>query len=222
MSLTKEMQKKISKIGTRALKKRIELRNFEKDEELSFAEEVLNKRLSTIANASPKKPAEKFNRFIQEPYSNDSSSIDDEEPYCFLKEKSIDEVISVTETPEEFNIAARLIQPVEQLDVKLSLIEEITSTYPNPILTDLPIKSIKEKKAKATKKSSKHEKKLYTDENGKEMTKSDLMRRLIRLKNNIKPKELNEQLMDAGFEKAYHSEIQRCRQQMGVTPEVKE
>lgn len=72
---------------------------------------------------------------------------------------------------------------------------------------------------KAKKKTgSKKVKKLFTDETGKELTKSMLMRRLIRTNNDIKPKELNEKLIEAGFTKAYHSEIQRCRKQYGIVP----
>lgn len=197
MSLTKEDQKRISKIGTSALTVRVQLGKFE-GEELEYAISLLKKRhvdIDSILAKKNQKPAE------------------------------LEAVISKTviESPKEVVVATEAnYHSTEETDIELLPIEEIASTHPDPIPTDLPIKPIKEKKAKTAKKSGKHEKKLYTDEKGKELTKSDLMRRLIRLKHSIKPKELNDQLIDAGFEKAYHSEIQRCRQQMGVTSEVKE
>lgn len=74
------------------------------------------------------------------------------------------------------------------------------------------------KKVPKEKKLPKREKKMYKDENGKELTKSMLMRRLVRKTVDLKPKELNEELKRCGFTKAYHSEIQRCRKQMGIKP----
>lgn len=202
MSLTKEDQKRISKIGTSALTVRVQLGKFE-GEELEYAISLLKKRHVDIDSILAKKATKVIEEAIATP------EIDTQ-----LRK---DFPANIEGSPEFFTTC-------EDGEVSLANGEEQTiENTKDPLIEEealIPVK--KEKKAKATKKSSKHEKKIYTDQNGKEMTKSDLMRRLIRLKHSIKPKELNEQLIDAGFEKAYHSEIQRCRQQMGVTPEVKE
>ena len=70
-----------------------------------------------------------------------------------------------------------------------------------------PTKPEKVEKIKKVKK----DRKIFKAQDGKELTKSMYMRRLIRNRNDIKPKELNELLVEAGFTKAYHSEIKRCR-----------
>lgn len=216
MSLTKDQQVKISKIGTSALTVRVQLGKFE-GEELEYAISLLKKRRIDIDAILAKKKAEKTK---------------EEEP---LKSADLPELFTLPEndgpqTQEEYDALQIIKIPQSNgrepifIEVAATVIEEQTiETTRDPLIEEealVPVK--KEKKAKIVKKTGKHEKKLYTDPAGKELTKSDLMRRLIRLKNTIKPKELNEQLIDAGFEKAYHSEIQRCRQQMGVTPEVKE
>jgi len=209
MSLTNEDQKKISKIGTSALTVRVQLGKFE-GEELEYAISLLKKRHIDIDLILAKKATKvvelevALNKAVIE---SPKEVYVEEEPF---QSEDLPELFFLPEndgpqSQEEYDA----LQTIE--NTQDPLIEEVAF---------VPVK--KEKKAKAVKKSSKHEKKIYTDANGKEMTKSDLMRRLIRLKNNIKPKELNEQLIDAGFEKAYYSEIQRCRQQMGVTPEAKE
>lgn len=82
-------------------------------------------------------------------------------------------------------------------------------------------KTPKESKEIKTKAKKSKEKKTYTDETGKVFIKSDLMRRLIRLNHSIKPTELNDKLNKVGFSKAYHSEIQRCRINVGVISKPK-
>jgi len=199
MSLTKEDQKKISKIGTSALTVRVQLGKFE-GEELEYAISLLKKRHVDIDSILAKKAAKIVEEVI-------TPEIDAQ-----LRK---DFPANIEGSPEFFAAC-------EVESIIIDVIDEIPTPEKLEEVEKMITKPIKEKKAKVAKKSGKHEKKLYTDENGKEMTKSDLMRRLIRLKHSIKPKELNDQLIAAGFEKAYHSEIQRCRQQMGVTPEVKE
>lgn len=98
-------------------------------------------------------------------------------------------------TPEEVQIAEEFLTKRGQSFTKK--VQELSQ----------PVK--KEKKAKRVRK-------IYKADDGKELTKSMYMRRLIRNKNDIKPKELNDCLNKVGFNKAYHSEIKRCRDQYGV------
>lgn len=178
MSLSKEEQKKISKLSTISLSVKVQFGKFE-GEELEYALSLLKKRHvdidAILAKKSPKR---------------------EEEP---LKSEDL---LALFALPED--VITEVKQTVENTEDPLIDKESLA-----------PVK--REKKTKVTKKSlNKGEKKVYIDEKGVSLTKSGLMRRLIRTKHSIKPKELNDQLIDAGFSKAYHSEIQRCREQMGV------
>lgn len=208
MALSKEIQKKISKIGTSALTVRVQLGKLE-GEELEYAKSLLRKRQVDIDTI----------------LSTTTTTTQEEEP---LKSNDLPELFTIPEyndpqTQEEYDVMqAAIEEPVveytdvqtqKQYDAVQVIVEE-----PVAITLEIAAKPAKEKKVKSTKKSSKHEKKLYIDENGKELTKSDYMRRLIRLNNNIKPKEMDEHLIAAGFSTAYYSELDRCRKNVGVYP----
>ena len=192
MALSKEDQKRIAKISTISLTAKVQFGRFE-GEELEYAKSLLRKRHINIDQILINVAARSQPSAEEEP----SASADLPELFTLPENDG-------PQTQEEYD--ALQTQTVET--TRDPLIETVEALE--------PVKPAKEKKPKATKKSGKPEKKIYIDQNGKEMTKSDLMRRLIRLKHSIKPKELNDQLIDAGFSKAYHSEIQRCREQMGV------
>lgn len=51
---------------------------------------------------------------------------------------------------------------------------------------------------------------------GKELEKSAYVRMLLRKNNNTSCSELNETLAKVGFSKLYHSELQRCKAQLGI------
>lgn len=57
---------------------------------------------------------------------------------------------------------------------------------------------------------------LMKEINGKSMDKSAYVRSLLRKNKNITYGELKEALNAAGFPKLYHSELQRCREQLGI------
>lgn len=54
---------------------------------------------------------------------------------------------------------------------------------------------------------------------GKELEKSAYVRMLLRKNNHISCAELNETLTKVGFSKLYHSELQRCKSQLGIVSE---
>lgn len=196
MKLTTEIQKKISKLDTVSLTRKVQFGNFQ-EEKLEYAKSLLVKRGVNIEEIlRPKEKQIESTVFIQELYTLPVEELDFEieETLPICEEVSIPDV---TGKPEEKPYTTKKAKLIEKSSKKIE-------------------------KAKSAKKTGKKEKRIYVAADGKEFTKSALMRRLIRLKNDIKPKELNEQLIDAGFEKAYHSEIQRCRQQMGVFLNKKE
>lgn len=92
-------------------------------------------------------------------------------------------------------------------------IEEIDKKAAEAVVEEVKVDSKPKVKRKT---STKKVRKTWTDENGKEITKSDLIHKLIRQNMQIFPKEINEKLLKCGFAKAYHSEIQRCRQNLGA------
>lgn len=57
---------------------------------------------------------------------------------------------------------------------------------------------------------------LTKDVDGKEMDKSSYVRALLRKNKNITYSELKDKLTQVGFPKLYHSELQRCREQLGI------
>lgn len=154
-TMTKELRRKITKIGKARLAEKYLNGDFTSAEEIKIVEDVLTKR-----------------------------------GFCWVALEYID-------TPSVADIA------VEEIDKKAAeaVVEEVKA----------------DSKPKVRKKTStKKVRKTWTDENGKEITKSDLIHRLIRENKQIFPKEINERLLECGFAKAYHSEIQRCRQNLDV------
>lgn len=72
------------------------------------------------------------------------------------------------------------------------------------------------------KKKAKHEQnffkkqRLVIDIDGKPREKSAYVRMLLQKNNQISCAEINEKLTEIGFPKLYHSELQRCKQQLGI------